>query len=245
MLTKYVTPGDRIDITAIHKGDDRAGKGREKRSAKVYQSQIYDILSEDKLEITMPMEKTRLVLLPIDSEYELFFYTKNGMYQGAARITDRYKSNNVYLIAMELVSNLNKYQRREFYRLNCAMDLNIRVMTEEEETAEREYAVACDTTIPMDKAIGVDISGGGVRCVGRNRYEENAYVYVQFFLNQQGKLKEYMLAGIVLHVNEIESRPGEYEYRVKFENVSAKDQEEIIRYIFDEERKYRKRERGE
>lgn len=245
MLSKYIAPGDRIDITGIRMGDDGADASHRKQSEKVYQSQIFDILSEDKLEIIMPMEKSKLVLLPIDSEYELFFYTKVGLYQCYARITDRYKSNNIYLIVMELVSNLSKYQRREFYRLNCAMDLHIRLMTEEELQGKQNNEPHCDAAIPMEEAIAVDISGGGVRCVGRIRYEEGSYVYVRFCLNLQGKYKVYTLAGIVLQVHDIESRPGEYEYRVKFDNLTTKEQEEIIRYIFDEERKYRKRERGE
>lgn len=38
----------------------------------------------------------------------------------------------------------------------------------------------------------------------------------------------------------IENREGEYENRVKFEYIDTMTREEIIRYIFDEERKNRK-----
>lgn len=245
MLSKYVTPGDRIDIIGIHKGYEKAEQNRVKKSEKVYQSQVFDILSEDKLEVVMPMEKAKLVLLTTGSEYELSFYTKNGLYQCYARVTDRYKTNNIYLLVMELVSNLSKHQRREFYRLNCAMNVFLRNMTEEEEQAVKENRTAYDETIPMEKSIAVDISGGGLRCVGWKKYESDSHVYVRFLLNLQGKIKEYILAGVLLHVHEIEGRPGEYECRVKFENMKTKDREEIIRYIFDEERKCRKRERGE
>ncbi|MBO5293307.1 MAG: flagellar brake protein [Lachnospiraceae bacterium] len=239
MLSKYVMPGDRIEIAGIQKGSNQAKK------EKVYQSQVYDILSEDRLEVVMPMEKTKIVLLPIGGEYEVYFYTKGGLYQCCARIVERYKSNNVYLIAMELISNLSKYQRREFYRLGCAIDARIRNMTEEEEQAEKNLECHYDAEVPMNQAIIVDISGGGVRCVGMQLYEEEAYVYVRFHLLIAGTSKEYTVAGTVLQARSIESRPGAYEHRIKFENIKVKDREEIIRYIFDEERKYRKKERGE
>lgn len=47
-------------------------KGAES-TAKVYQSRVLQILSEDTLEISMPMEQTRLILLPVDSEYDMIF----------------------------------------------------------------------------------------------------------------------------------------------------------------------------
>lgn len=243
MLSKYITPGDRIEINGVSRGE-KDSKGVRK-SDKVYQSQVYDLLSEDRLEIVMPMEKTKLVLLPIDSEYEMFFYTKGGLYQCYARITERYKTDNVYLIVMELISNLSKYQRREFYRLSCALDVSIRHMTEEEETAAKASEYVFDESMPMEKAIIVDISGGGVRCVGPSCYDADEMVFLNFALNVQNQLREYTTAGVVLQSHGIESRPGEYEYRVKFDNMKTRDREEIIRYIFDEERKYRKRAKGE
>lgn len=243
MLSKYVSPGDRIEINEIKKGNtEREGVTRTDR---VYQSQVYDVISEDRLEILMPMEKTKLVLLPIDSEYELFFYTQGGLYQCYARITERYKSDNVYLIVMELISNLSKYQRREFYRLSCAINADIRYLTEQEDGTTGGEDVPYDETVPMEKAIIVDISGGGVRCVGTRKYECGAKVYIKFLLHLQSGAKEYVIPGSILQVGEVESRQGMYEFRVRFENMRIKTREEIIRYIFDEERKYRKRERGE
>ena len=87
----------------------------------MYQSRVLQILSEDTLEISMPMEQTRLILLPVDSEYDMIFFEENSLYQCFARIIDRYKSNNVYVLVMELTSNLRKYQRREYYRFSCAL----------------------------------------------------------------------------------------------------------------------------
>lgn len=45
---------------------------------KVYASQVLDIISDDRIEISMPMEKTKLILLPIDVEYDLYFLRQTG-----------------------------------------------------------------------------------------------------------------------------------------------------------------------
>jgi len=117
MLSKFIENGNRIDLQSLDRW-----KGSEEVTPKVYQSRVIDILTEDTLEIEMPLEQSKLVLLPIDSEYEMIFYGESGLYQCYARITDRYKSNNVYMLVMELISDLSKYQRREYYRFSCAIE---------------------------------------------------------------------------------------------------------------------------
>jgi c-di-GMP-binding flagellar brake protein YcgR len=59
-----------------------------------------------------------------------------------------------------------------------------------------------------------------------------------------GYLKEYNLIGKVLYSQELDARNGEYEHRLEYINVNKTDREEIIRFIFEEERKSRKRETG-
>ena len=120
MLSRFVEEGSKIELRALQRGLEEKGA---ESTAKVYQSRVLQILSEDTLEISMPMEQTRLILLPVDSEYDMIFFEENSLYQCFARIIDRYKSNNVYVLVMELTSNLRKYQRREYYRFSCALDM--------------------------------------------------------------------------------------------------------------------------
>ena len=129
MLSRFVEEGSKIELRALQRGLEEKGA---ESTAKVYQSRVLQMLSEDTLEISMPMEQTRLILLPVDSEYDMIFFEENSLYQCFARIIDRYKSNNVYVLVMELTSNLRKYQRREYYRFSCALDMCARNLEEEE-----------------------------------------------------------------------------------------------------------------
>ena len=71
LLEKYVVPGCRVDLQAIDRSKDNR---REKSEGhKTYQSQVIDVLSEDRIEISMPMEKSKLILLPVDCEFDLYF----------------------------------------------------------------------------------------------------------------------------------------------------------------------------
>jgi c-di-GMP-binding flagellar brake protein YcgR len=49
--------------------------------------------------------------------------------------------------------------------------------------------------------------------------------------------------GKVLAVSELENRPGTYEHRVQYYNMDESVREEIIKFIFEEERRNRKKDR--
>ena len=51
------------------------------------------------------------------------------------------------------------------------------------------------------------------------------------------------MVGKVLAVRELENRKGTFEHRVQYYNLDVNIREEIIRFIFEEERKSRKKER--
>lgn len=237
MLTKYVEAGEKVELQIV----SRDSKDNPEVERKVYTSQVYEVLSDDRLEITMPMEKTKLILLPVDSEYDVYFYTGSGLLQCFARIIDRYKSNNVYILVLELVSNLRKYQRREFYRFACALEMNSRPLQEEELSLVETNRVVLTPGLPLKRSIIVDISGGGIRFISNQRYDVGSHIYCNYKLLVSGEQKEYDIVGKVLRVRELDNRPGEYEHRVQYVNLNTVEREEIIKYIFDEERKSRKR----
>ncbi|MCH5262994.1 MAG: flagellar brake protein [Lachnospiraceae bacterium] len=242
LLSKYVVPGCRVDLQAIDRSkeyylgnDNSSSEGR-----KGYQSQVIDVLSDDRVEIYMPMEKSKLILLPVDAEFDLYFYTDGGLYQCYARVVDRYKNNSLYVLVLDLISNLRKHQRREYYRFSCALEMNSRQLQEEEEaalTGEHQGEDVLTPQLPLKSSVIVDISGGGLRFVANYAYEPQSMILCKYSLIVHGESKEYNLVGKVLSVRALENRKDAYEHRVQYVNVDAAKREEIIKYIFDEERK--------
>lgn len=239
MLSKYILPGERIELQRVVRGN----QSNQEVNKKVYFSKVFDILSEDRLEITMPMEKTKLILLPVDAEYDMYFYAKSGLFQCFARIIDRYKSNNVYILVLEITSNLRKFQRREYYRFSCALEMDTRTLQEEEMEAVEKKGDFLVPGLPLQRSVIVDISGGGIRFVADRLYEAGSLVYCKYQLIVNGNIKEYNLVGKILSNKELESRPGDYEHRLQYVSITEAEREEIIKYIFEEERKYRQREK--
>ncbi len=170
----------------------------------------------------------------------MYFYGNNVVYQCTARVVDRYRFNGQYVLVMDLTSNLRNYQRREYYRFSCALEMDSRQLGEEEEislAAQEELLPA----LPLKSSVIVDISGGGLRFVAYYAYEVNSLILCRYHLQIEGREKEYRLIGKVLAVNELEKEPGVFDHRVQYVNVDPQDREEIIQYIFDESRKTHKK----
>ncbi len=243
MIEKYLVPGQKVDMKAVKRNPlQPVNPGQPERT---YTTKIYDILSEDRVEILMPIEATKLILLPVDGEYEIFFYTELGLYECVGRVVDRYKSNNVYIVLVELETNLRKYQRREFYRYSCVLDMDARNLFEEEvDKLEQNGSLQLVPGLPLKRSVIVDISGGGLRFVSDYKYDKNSLILCNYKLFVKGEPKEYKIVCKILDVREVENRPGEYEHRVQYMNLDNDAREEIIQFIFEEERRNRHRQKG-
>ena len=240
MFSKFISIGDKIELQAVAREDEEKPDG----PAKVYHSEVTEIQSEDTIEITMPMEKTKLILLPIDSEYDMIFYGSSGLFQCLGRIIDRYKSNNSYLLLVEMTSNLRKYQRREFYRLRCALEMHARTLREDEvQTVESRMPYTLANVLPLKESVIVDISGGGLRFVATQRFEQGSLLYCCYHLMNGGEHKKYEVICKVISCIELDNRPGTFEHRVQYYDIDPIEREEIIKYIFEEERKSRQKRR--
>ena len=236
MIKKFISPGAKVELkstVSVVLPDGTEG-------VKTYKTTVHNVLDDGRLEIVMPMENTKLILLPIGGEYDVCFYSYGRMYRATVMIVDRQKANGIYTITAELTSGLHKYQRREYYRFNCVVEMKARQLTEREtEIFKRGYTLVVSDE-GMVQGVIVDISGGGARFVARTLFEEGSYLMIDFSLCIMEVERPFLLAAKVICSNEIENRPGEYENRLKFEFISSAEREEIIKYIFDEERKNRK-----
>ena len=192
----------------------------------------------------MPLEQTRLVLLPVDGEYDVCFFSHGGMYRADVRIVDRQKINGIYILVVEMISNLHKFQRREYYRFNCVVEMTAREMTRQESDAFARGFTELVSEKEMTRGVIVDISGGGTRFVSRQKFNEDSIILMRFKLSIMENERPFLLAAKVVYSGGIENRANEYENRVKFEYIDSTTREEIIKYIFDEERKNRKKGKG-
>lgn len=236
-VSKFISPGCKIELETIEEIADGEGNSKKRK----YDSRIMDVLDEDNIEILMPMVQTKLVLLPLNGQYDIHFATGKGFFQCRGKVVERYRNGNVYLLQIELISGLERYQRREFFRYNCTLDMETRLLNEFENNCvenEKEFEFE---ELPTQHSTILDISGGGIRFVSNADYPVSTNLLCSFKLGNEPYGRDFNLICKILYKKAVENQRDTFEYRLIFVNINNKEREEIIRIIFQEERRNRKR----
>ena len=244
MLSKIVSPGDRIEIMKSV-SEEKLKRLIEEKSvyAKPLISQVYDIIDDTQLSIAMPIVEGRVLPLPLNSKFEICFFTSGGLYKSGFIVTDRYKENGLYVLVIELLYELKKYQRRQYYRLECVMEVGYMIPDDSfsaEDMDDETIKKILDENI-LKKGIINDISGGGIRFSSNEKIEDNTVILVKLDMHVSGNKEVYGVMGKVLSSTKILNHDGLYEQRMEYHEIEENKRETIIRYIFEQERKMRQK----
>ena len=234
-MTAIAQPGDRVEMQSILTEFETENDRRN------YVTKIYDIRDEEHFEVFMPVEKTTLQLLSVGTEYEIFIYAHKGIYKCNVIVSERYKTDNAFIAVLELTGDLTKHQRREFYRYSTIIGMNTRALTPEEETLYLDEHQLIYGVEPTDKSVIIDISGGGIRFISAEQYENNRLLQCRFMLKvkEENQIVDCVIR--LLGIKSVANNPNNKEYRGQFLFLNEYERESIIKYIFEEERKTRLR----
>lgn len=253
MGNEVIQIGNKIEMNIV-KTRSLADTNKERE---IYISQFLQWKDPKVALIAVPMWKGHLVPLQTGDVYELCFYTKNGLYQCRGEILRRGKtSNNIAIAEVRFISALEKKQRRQFYRMECIIPMNYSVLTEVQHDLykEKKRCLSLEQKlqiekrlesqeIEFEKATVLDISGGGIRFNSSVQLENGDILLLQPEFPETLKKKIPFLFGRVIFCRRIPNKePAMYDNRVEFVEISSSEQEQIILYIFKEERGRRKRE---
>lgn len=209
---------------------------------RTYKSKILDILENGQLKLAMPIEGGSVVLLPMEQSFEIFFYTLNGLYESRGKVVNRLKENNIFMLELELTAPVIKNQRREYFRYDCTIDIKFCPISEYETTLviQEEIEDARGKRLEWKRGIIVDISGGGMRFTANEQLTKNAHVLCKFILTLNNIVKEYCTIIKIISSEKMENRERMYESRAKYISMSPEETEQVVHYIFQEQRKAQK-----
>lgn len=245
MLSKILSLGDRVEITKSVNEEKKQELIKEKSIfAKPLISQVYDILDETQLRIAMPIVEGRVIPLPLNSRFDVCFFTSGGLYKSRFVVTERYKEGGLFILVIELIYELKKYQRRQYYRLECTMDIEYLSIDNDMADSLREDEELIKEVIDNNKlstGIIVDISGGGVRFVSKEKLIENSVVLLKLDITLANNKSVYGVLGRVLSSYKVPNNELRYEQRIEYTDIQNSSKETIIRYIFEQERRMRQK----
>lgn len=138
-------------------------------------------------------------------------------------VEKKLKNGNIVLLLLERISEIERIQRRKHYRLPTLLD------------AELELDGRPDFT--AFQGITRDISAGGIRMITPERLFEKEHVRLKVDLDGEVlNLHSKVLESIALTPEELR-----YETRFSFDELDLNEERIIVAYIFEEQRKRRRR----
>ena len=188
----------------------------------------------------MPIYEGHIVPLEKGKRFEGYFYSDNKIYRAMCSVVSRVKEEKVHVAEIKLDSALVRIQRREYYRLSCIMPASLRTVTDLKEGLDEIQ----DLILNEDnyKCTIVDISGGGIRLQSKKKYQKDDYMMLDFDLDIDGSISHKSIIGKVVESRANDNDGTLFANRLQFVDIDRLDREEIIKYIFGQQRNILKKE---
>lgn len=188
-----------------------------------YASQVLDIKG-NKIVISGPIEKGVLVPIHSQTKIKISYYVENVgrfMFKG---IVKRRGLKKIYLLEIEQITTPAKVQLRDYYRLA----VRLKAMKYFEKNEAQILEEACVTQ---------DLSGGGMRL--KSNYDHKRGDLIECDLTIDDKVVS--VKGKIVRIDETQDKDFKYAFGVKFLEIHHKSQEIIVQYVFEAQRKLRKK----
>lgn len=209
-------------VTQLDIGDKIQILRRRRDRSIIYPSQLLDVINENTYVVSGPITKSTIVPVFINENIEIVYIVKDkGRYKFEAIVLKK-EEKNVYKLVVKKIGEVKRLQQRKFYRFNINLPVKKFFLLE----------IGNKQKIIEEKCLTKDISGSGIKLLSNYKHTVNDIVECLFEIDN----KEIHIKGRVIRVGEIEESPFRYELGIYFSDIKKKDREDIIKYIFKQER---------
>lgn len=241
-MDSRITIGDKMDLEKI---ETRLSVDPDKHPP-VYVSQVLDDSPNGELLAAMPIKEGRGVPLAVGEKFNATFYAKSGLLQCEMEVTARYKKGSLFLMELTQKSIFKKVQRREYFRYECNMPMEYRLIGQEEQSMIESGILYDEEKMNPEwkKGIMLDLSGGGIRFVSAFREKKESFIQVRFEMPVGEEDEIFCLYATILRSEQNQNNSSIYDQRVMFWRLDQTLREKIIRSIFEMQRKNRSKALG-
>ncbi|WP_130807014.1 flagellar brake protein [Senegalia massiliensis] len=184
-----------------------------------YVSQVINVINENIYIILGPIKFGSIIKIPNGKEIKIMYSLKNKGRIWFNGIVEKSSTNNIYKLLIRKTSDVNKVQQRQYFRLKKIIEVDI--------TNEVNKPI---------KGFAEDISGEGMKIVTKEDLKLNDKLNIGININDKSLS---ITSNIVRKV--FDNRTGNYYYGISFEEIHKGCKEDIIKFIFEEQRILRKK----
>ena len=233
-MEKVLKPGIPLELLSRkYKFDDEEAKEHKLGSS------IHDITDDTHIVLTNPTIKTRLIPVHAGERYNAYFFAGKMIYTAPVTVIKSRTEGNFRVVDVELTGSVQKFDRRQYYRLETSMDVRFLMLTAENakefQTAVKEGRLL---TMPgFEVGTTIDIGGGGIRFTSKVELPKDAMVITHMVATlPNGEKKNYVFLGKIINTSLLNGQRGCFDHRMKFVDMKQEAREEFVRFIFEWER---------
>ncbi|MBO8126221.1 MAG: PilZ domain-containing protein [Firmicutes bacterium] len=220
-MDKLPKVGDRIKVRELREG------------APWYSSKVEDLL-DDRISIDAPLKEGNIVAFPVGSKLQVHFERADALYSFVSVIVARrLVQGNLRLYDLELPKTVQRFQRRQMFRLDLVQEVKYKVLT-------LPYEDEAITLEEEKKGSIKDISGGGVRLVIKDELPKGSVLEITFPKDSLNMTLKGEIVNMYAKEGE-ELGLDKYAYGIKFLDLDRRTQDAIVSFIFAEQRRRRQR----
>jgi c-di-GMP-binding flagellar brake protein YcgR len=191
-----------------------------------YVSRVDNINEDGTIDVLIPISKRRIVYINEDTVLKVIITKEGAIYEFEAEVENKLFGVDL-LLRLKRTSDIQKIQRRNYFRLKSLNTIKIRKIVNLKEAIFSEYF----------NATMVDISGGGLAFNSELELDINDLIEISVTLNSN----TINLLGMVVRADRSEDNLKKMGYGINFEKITDTERNIIMTFIFEEQRKLAKK----
>lgn len=210
MLSEHVRIGNRVEVAA----EEESGH------EKYYNTKVDDIISPSMITVQTPNSVGYIFRHEVGEILRLYSFEDGKMFLYKVRIDSFFVDEKLNMMNLAILSDPEETQRREFFRFNCILDMTFDNLSNTLKDKEIQ-----EGTIR-------NIGGGGLKFLCVEDMDMQDKIDCQFIFRG---VEFYLLAKIVGKEVLGEGLKYRFRYRGKWENMSQRTEDRLIKCIFEEQ----------
>ncbi|MCX7709901.1 MAG: flagellar brake protein [Clostridia bacterium] len=196
-----------------------------------YISQLIDMSDDQTIKIAAPIHESRLMLITPGTRIRaIFLDEKHGLLSFQGAITHRERTESIISLHVKIDGEFEKIQRRNYFRLDTL--LNVTYCLYNGEAIDDKSAPPEPS--PVKKGITRNISGNGASIVIEEEVVKGSSIDLTIWLTRETSIK--VIAKVIRCTLLENTRDKKYELGLYFMKISQKDQDVLVKHIFDQQR---------
>jgi len=216
MTPQEIRIGTRLELELLNNVEE---------AAQIYVSQLLEIQGSGTIVVSSPIYEARLIFIPPLERIRLaFVHNEYGLLAFNATVTATQFKGKIAVLIVQPEPELFKLQRRKYYRLDYLMDIKVKI-NEKKSNNKNEAPI---------RAFTKNISGCGLCIVTEIDIPKNTELEVELKLPEDITIIDKCIVVRKTWFEVMKSKC--YELGLCISDISKKDQDILIKYIYEQQR---------